>query len=377
MDKKRFKSIYKRFYEDSWFTLKCALSIILILLGIYFIFAVLLNYLGSFSNLDFLSYVIGLILLSIIASFIEPFIYSYYALSGALHGPRSDEIRLSSFFKTTRIGRQPPFKGQLRIWNNLLFSIIIFLILSSVANGIVMLISMTPGSELNVIYQEISELNFNDTVSLLNGMSQIVAAHEPYIRFVTLFSNFPALFIAFYYFLHKVAVGTFKYYIAPTIRNAPPQVSNSVLRSTIRSDKSYYKGYYETLFPLTILYVVAFSASYFLFGLLGSSFLSIDFISLTSIFITLLALIPFLPLVFDYHDYIRPTFMKKVMSNFFSQAERELQMYKSRMEQMKMNDANQVDLFEKNLENMKKAILDQEEIDKDETNKKEDQDKKD
>ena len=54
--KNKFKQIYKTFYNDAWYTLKCAMIINLILLGIYLIFALLLNYVGSFQALDFLSY---------------------------------------------------------------------------------------------------------------------------------------------------------------------------------------------------------------------------------------------------------------------------------------------------------------------------------
>ena len=56
--KNKFKQIYKTFYNDAWYTLKCAMVINLILLGIYLIFALLLNYVGSFQALDFLSYLL-------------------------------------------------------------------------------------------------------------------------------------------------------------------------------------------------------------------------------------------------------------------------------------------------------------------------------
>ena len=368
--KNKFKQIYKTFYNDAWYTLKCAMIINLILLGIYLIFALLLNYVGSFQALDFLSYLLFLILLSLIASFIEPFIYSYFAVCGGLHGSRRDELKLSSFLKTTRIGKQIPFKGQLRIWNTLLFSIIIYFGITVVTSGILMILSTVPGSELYAIFEELNNINYNDTVSFINGINTVMESHYTYIRFVALFSNFPAILVSFYYFIHKISVGTFKYYIAPTLRNAPPQAVNIVLKRTIKENKSYYKGYYFILFPLTILFATTFSLTYFLFGLLSPN-LSVDIVTLTSIIVTLIVIIPFMPLVFNYHEMIRPKFMSKILATFIQGAESELDVYKRTMERFNTNSENDIKEFEKALDAMKKSLSHDQEND-DEKNKDED-----
>lgn len=373
--KEKFKKIYKEYFGSLWLTLKFSGVIILILLLIYLIFALILNMVGSFSNLNFLSYLLLLLLLSLIMGFIEPFFYAFLTCCSALHSKSKEEVNLSLFFKAYLAGRRPPFKGILRIWNIFLFSIIIYLLISSVASGILFAYSLNPGTEMNLIYNEILAITSTDTLVYLDELNTILANHAEYIRFVNLFSNFPALILSLYYFLHTICVGTIKYYYVPALLNVPSPVIHFIHKRVIKEHrKEYYSGYYAIIFPLIIIFVAAFSLSYFLIGMLGSQNLSIDILSLTAIVITLIVLTPFFPIIILYQGSIIEKFVKYAFKCFVQSAEQELNIYKTKMSQLNQNQEVNIDRVTQNIEMIKDKI---EEIDKrDKDNEEKDEENK-
>ena len=121
------------------------------------------------------------------------------------------------------------------------------------------------------------------------------------------------------------------------------------------------------------MFVTTFSLTYFLFGLLSPN-LSVDIVTLTSIIVTLIVIIPFMPLVFNYHEMIRPKFMSKILATFIQGAESELDVYKRTMERFNTNSENDIKEFEKALDAMKKSLThdqnNDDEENKDDNNKK-------
>ena len=113
------------------------------------------------------------------------------------------------------------------------------------------------------------------------------------------------------------------------------------------------------------MFVTTFSLTYFLFGLLSSN-LSVDIVTLTSIIVTLIVIIPFMPLVFNYHEMIRPKFMSKILATFIQGAESELDVYKKTMERFNTNSENDIKEFEKALDAMKKSLSHDQENDDEE-----------
>ena len=357
-----FKKVYKTFVDESGFTIKMSGTITVALLIIYLIFALILNQIGSLSMLGMFDYFIAIIGICLILGLLSPFIYSFFAINGGLHTPAREKIKYTSFLKTYIIGTRPPFNGQLRISLTLLKAICLNILLSLLVSFIVYFISFVPNTELNIIVNEISSVltSVGESSSEMMGeLENILYAHQDFINEIGLLSQFFPLIAAVYYFLHSIAKSTFKYYLASALGpRSPKQAIDFIFNRTIKTNrKDYNLNYYYTAFPITIIFLVSFTLSYFLFGYLGPAQISLSIISLTSIVISAILCLPFLPIIFNTHEELWGKYWALFMGVFLENAQRELEAYKANNDMAARLGAENLKKAEGSIDTLKNSFI--------------------
>lgn len=338
---KYIKNIYKTFTEDIGFTIKMSGTITVALLIIYLIFALILNQIGSLSYLGTFDYLLAIIGICLVLSLLSPFIYSFFAINGGMHTNARDKIKYTSFLKTYLLGTRPPFSGQLRVWMTLIKALCVEIIFSFIIYLIVYFIAYVPNTELNTILTEVEALlassSNSDVESLLTALEEVIYNHEAFINSLMIIVNFFPLLFATYYFIHTISRNTFKYYLASSLgAKAPKNVADFIFIKTMRANRKEYNiSYYSTMFPVTILFVLAFTLSYFLLGYYGPEAMSYSILNLTAIVISIIVTLPFMPIVFNLHEYLWPHYSMLFMGVFLENAQKELETFK-RNNQMAM-----------------------------------------
>ena len=355
-----FKKVYQRFLDDVGFTIKMSGTITVALLIIYLIFALILNQIGSLNVLSYLEYFLAIIGICLVLGIVSPFIYSFFAINGGLHSNARDKIKYTSFLKTYLIGTRPPFSGQLRLSMTLLKAICINILLTFLVSIIVYFFSLNSGSELNTIVNEImAAFNLADSNEALTAIENVILNHQEFIKELSLLTTFFPLLIAVYYFLHTVSRNTFKYYLATSLGvRTPKQAVEYIFVRTLRTHrKDYNLNYYYTAFPLTIIFVVSFTLSYFLLGYFGPAQMSISILSLTAIVIGIIASLPFLPIIFNTHEEMWSKYWLLFMGVFLENAEKELAMYKMNNDMATRLGAENLQKAQTSLESLKNNMI--------------------
>ena len=355
-----FKKVYQRFLDDVGFTIKMSGTITVALLIIYLIFALILNQIGSLNVLSYLEYFLAIIGICLVLGIVSPFIYSFFAINGGLHSNARDKIKYTSFLKTYLIGTRPPFSGQLRLSMTLLKAICINILLTFLVSIIVYFFSLNSGSELNSIVNEImAAFNLADSNEALTAIENIILNHQEFIKELALLTTFFPLLIAVYYFLHTVSRNTFKYYLATSLGvRTPKQAVEYIFVRTLRANrKDYNLNYYYTAFPLTIIFVVSFTLSYFLLGYFGPAQMSISILSLTAIVIGIITSLPFLPIIFNTHEEMWSKYWLLFMGVFLENAEKELAMYKMNNDMATRLGAENLQKAQTSLESLKNNMI--------------------
>lgn len=354
---KNIKNIYKKFFDDLSFTLLCSTTIVIGVFLIYliFVFMTMQINIGEVMS-SFFGLILFLICSSLILGILTPFIYSLFACNGVLHTRKKDDVTYKSFLKTYRIGSRVPFKGQLQVWNVLVNSFLIYMVIEILIMFLLSAIATNEGSPFKPLFDELMALDFS-SVTRYSQMDQILLKYESLIRLTSLISTYFSLFFTAYYFFHTIARNTLRYYLAPTLLNAPNRLVTYVFKGTMRLHrKEYVANYYKTLWPLTVIFVASFTLSYFLIGFYGPTYIDIGLLSLTSILISCALLLPFLPLVFNYHESIWNKFAIYFMELFLNNASRELNVLKGSMNSQSTINKKNIEIAEKNIEKIKQAF---------------------
>lgn len=358
------KNIYKKALDESSFTIKMSSTITVALLIIYVIFALILNQIGSLSMLGMFDYLIAIIGICLVLSIFSPFIYSFFAINGALHSPARDKVKYTSFLKTYLIGTRPPFRGQLRVWSTLIKALAIEIILSFIVYLIVFGISNVPNTELNTLVMEVKSIlsqNTTNTQEILNELNSFLLQNEDAINRYAMITGFFPLLLASYYFFHTISRNTFKYYLATVLGvKAPQQATELIFIQTLRQNrKQYYGNYYYVCFPLTILYVLVFTLSYFLFGFFGPKEMSGSILGLTSIVASVILCLPFLPVIFNFHEALWGRFSVYFMTTFLKSAQNELKIYKENAALTSRIGEENLKKAENSIQNIRQSVIDE------------------
>ncbi len=390
---KRVFDIFKdRFSESFKFATVISFFCILVFL-ILFLFDGLLQ--GAILNfiqnpfLGILYLVIVAFIISICLSLLSPFIYSYFASIDLLGSKLKDKITVKSFLKTYIIGLNRPYRGQLRVFFVCFTSILIYLGLTLVfALCFIGIFEATNAFNINVILDEFYTL-FNNyigsggTIESMDALIDFVSSTSflNVLNNVMFYTNYISLLFTFYYFFHSININTFRYFIVSSFPKVAPKAITILNRSVMQKERgNFLKGYYQSSFILTIIYVIAFTLSYFLIGLYVPNLMGdIYVLGLISFVICAIFLIPFMPLTFIYYGIYWNDSKTKYVTTFINFASKEINDFKTRTVLNSELEKKQVEEAEKNLNNLINNLNsdNKNEENNDQSNHKEDESKND
>lgn len=381
MTKSNKKNIYKKFASNSRINLRYSAVISFIVVVAYAFAALVLNYWSELST-SILGILIVILFLSCLVTLIQPFIYSYFALNTLQNSDKDGDFGMSAFFRGYVVGSKKMISSLLLIPSTLLYSFLIYFVSAFIFGFI------TFGA-LFFVNPEYQDLMNQITIFIQNnnqdGISNLLNAKRDLINNPMVYIEFASIFLGFYYFIHRIGLNIFKYYLVGYALACNKKTFQYVYRSTIKENKKYfYSNYYGVLYPLVILIVVIFTASYFLLYHFEFHNSSILILGLTSIVISILFLIPFLPILFNFYETIIERFAILFIARMRTILEEQLKMLNDQYENFSDSEKAQVNAYkmvlhdleienEKMKEKEKELLLKQEE---NEAKAKENKDKK-
>lgn len=368
--------IFKEFRHNLSTTLSFSGLTSIVVVILYALVALFFIY-TDFSQLGSMWYdLIVILFLTILLGCLAPFIYSYFACNAMLHTKRRDEVKLSSYVKTSKFGFFPPFKGQLNIWTNLIYGAVIFIVIITVCETLSVLVLYQTNVDFKTFWDSItSSQSFENQIDL-------IYKNQNFFELPLVISNVIALFLASFFFLHRVLVNIFKYYLAPTLIGVPKRLLNNIFNSTIKQHKKeFYKGFYRYSYLLAIIFYVVFFLVYFLmyFTLKNNEIdiRSVSLLSLTSVVGGIIFTLPFLPILFNYYDISWPTFQGYFIEYFIAGMREEVERAKKDVTHTYTDE--QISQAEHRLDTMKEDLIKRsnfEDKNRNEENKEDENDKK-
>lgn len=389
-------SIYKKFFKKFPYTLQFSGIISLCLLAIYGILylcnsliqlsiaSLLYSFLGIFS------FLFAVFIISILFNLISPLIYSYFASNSVLETNRRNDVNVKNFLKTYLIGNRQPIKGTLSVYNTILKSFLIYIV-TAIVLGLIVYYSLIAVNYngMRDIYNELINIVSMDDIDLANeALNEFASSGKvDILAYPMYYINFAALLFSLYYFVNRINVYTFKYYLNNAIYGANPRLISLIFKNGLkRCRKDFYKDYYKNLFSLTLIYVLVFCLSYFLLGLVPKLNEDLYVLNITTLLIVLIFLLPFMPISFNLYAEIYPKYANTFIETFVNFAKSEINTMRTNYENF---SAAQQEALRKNEESLKKfeeyldknkEVNKEDEIkpseDKDASDTKEDNDKK-
>lgn len=342
MTKSSKKDIYKKFAKNSRTNLRYSAVISFIVVIIYAFVAIILNYYGSlFSGI--LGILLIILFLSCLVALIQPFIYSFFALNTLQNSDDDRNVGMSEFFRGYMVGSKKMFSSLLLIPSTLLYSFLIYFVssfvLSFITYGTLFLIK----PEYQELYKQM--LNYIQ-VRNQEGLTTLLNTNMSLVNTPLLYIEFASTFLGFYYFIHRISLNIFKYYLLPYAFNCNKKVFQTVYKSTIKENRKYfYSNYYSVLYPLVILICLIYPLSYFLLYFLEFYNSSILILCLTSIVVTILFLLPFLPILFNFYEEIVEKFAVLLISRMRSILEEELNQLNEALKNANDEEKTQINAF--------------------------------
>lgn len=291
------RAVHKSFKDNLVMTLRFSAIISFVLLILYCICAITLSAVGSFSLGLFGTLVLGLLFVILFCYLLEPFLYSYFAMTVLLNSPSRDDVRMSGYFKTLQIGFNKPVLKSLSLPTTLIYSLLIFLGLDFVCTFASYVILYNSSETYKQLFDNLFNLyqagNYDDFNTYINS-------NIDNLRNFLLVTQFIASLGSFYFFLHRTSIYIMRYFLVPFSNNLPNVFSTTCFKETIRTNKKYFYGnYYSIVWIYIPIILIVYSASFFLIYYLNLQNSNFIIIELSSIVITLLFLLPFAPLLFN------------------------------------------------------------------------------
>ena len=299
--------VFKDFKDNFYMTIKFSGILSLFLLIAYFILSLVLLFVPPLYA-GILGQIFLLLVIWLLIYWIAPYFYSYYITNEVLLTIiNGKDGGLSYFLANRRSGKRSEIRNALRIWRHLGFAILIYFISSIVVSITYFFISQAINSPTGLysLITQINEISYNigltneDKVQMIN---ELINLNYSILHRYGSIVSFVSLSIAFYYFLHNIMKSFINYHC---IFKANRRESNAyrILNYVLKHNNvNYYKDYYKIFYPFYIITFIVFTGVYLLmYFLLPNTITTI--ISSTSIIITLLILLPFLPLLLNYNHY--------------------------------------------------------------------------
>ena len=340
------KLIFDQFKNSSVMTLRFSAIITVFIVLIYAIAALILRAI-NFDNLSFLSIILVIFFVFLLISVIQPFIYSYVAMNIILSDPAvSDKVRVSGFFKTASIGFQPRIRKCLPIFSSLLFAILFYVISSFVTILLIYFICAIFSDPFKNLLTEFSNLYYSltiDEAAIDAILNEMVALIEPY----TVIAEAISSFVAVYVFFHLIGKNIFKYFFIPMGSFLPEPIFRSVFKNMLKSHKKEFnKDYYSIAWIFLIIYCVTFILTTVL--LILKTTMPPLIISITSAIVSLIFIMPFLPLLFNKYQKMVLFYEKYFSYETNKKIEEEIKTLKDNYDKFSNEEKIQVDALIKN-----------------------------
>lgn len=370
MNKKAYKTFGNNLVYTMQFSGVLTLLLLVVYLALYFLDSLVQTaVLAVVYSLGGIFIFIGtMFLISVVFNLFAPFVYSYFASNITLQTSRKDDVTVKNFFKTYSIGRKYPIKGQLKMFSNTFFAFLIFIVL--------FIITLFLSSEILYFsniggFKEItdniaSEIAGADANSIMNVYEKYSSSLLDVLKNPMIYCAYVSSLPAIYYFAHNVNLYIFKYYITTSIYGLNPKGTHYVFKSGLRKcRKDFYKDYYFTLWPLSILMILLYSLSFFLiafFTPLGSKTYALI---ITSMFLTLSVMLIFMPVSFNLFDDMYKKYQSVFINTFIEQASIQLKQAKSNYERFNESEKAALEENEKQLKDITEKLKQREEQDHD------------
>ena len=371
------KKAWKLFKEKLPATLQLSgifSAFILLVYGILYLCGYLINssiFSAIFNVFGIFDFIFAVLIISFIVSILSPLIYSYFAANSVLDTKDEDKVNIRTFLKTYLLGMHHPIKGQLHVFSSLMWAfltyLLLFILLLTVSFSIM---SATNYLNINEVYDHLQQLleiyansagNIEAQQAVLDEIVQFSGTPEfiQVVNFPLGYSNIISIFSAFYIFVHKIVINIFRYYPSTALGGVPAKPLNSIFKAGFKATKKqFYPNYYKTIWPLIILFVVTFIGSYVGLSFVPDLTTNIYVLNITTITITTIVLLPFLPVVFNLYSMLFPVVGQNYMEIFIQTAESQIQMVKQQQVTLNQVNEEQLNQAEKNIEKTRQMFED-------------------
>lgn len=282
-------------------TLRFSAIISLIVIIMYAVMAYFLSSILS-SETSYVEIIAVLLFVICVIYLVQPFFYSYLAMTILLHSNQSDKVRSSGFFKTAMLGFRRPVKDALMIPSSLIFSILIYILGTIVFGGLIFLILYYTNGDYRNLMDGLASIQQTGSLQAVNNYLE---EHASMFASPFVYIQFLASFGAFFFFMHRAGVNSFKYVFIPFSYGIPRNFNNLLFKKLIKDNrKVFYRDYYSVSYIYIIIMVIIYPVAYFSLYFVNMQNSSYFILILTSLLLTILIILPFLPILFTLYETI-------------------------------------------------------------------------
>ncbi len=355
------KAVFKNFKANLVMTLRFSAIISFVLLLLYALCAIVFSIIVNSNSYSISQGLVGLIFLILVCYILEPFFYSYFAMTVLLNSPSRDDVRMSGYFKTLTIGFSKPVLKALCLPTNLIYSALIFFGANLVLGTLTFEVLSNVNEAYKTLFSDLTNLYLAGNVDNLN---EYLINNEALIIAPLIYVQFAATLLSFYFFLHRIGIYLMRYFMVPFTNGVPNNFSSYCFRKTLRMNrKYYYKNYYSIAWIYIPIILIIFSATYFLLYLLNvtSSYIILE---LTSIVVTILFILPLAPLLFNLYTMMVDKFGAMYTAVLNNRIAEEMKILKNNYENLSKDEQDQLNTILNSRADFKK-LFDEVKPDKD------------
>ena len=336
------KKVFKNTKANLVMTLRFSAIISFILLILYVFCALFLSSILS-TSYSIMEIALAIIFLILVTYILEPFYYSYFAMTVLLNSQSKDDVRMTGYFRTLRIGLKKQIMRSLSLPTTLIYSAIIFLSVNLISGVVIYEVLSVTNESYKILFNEIYNFYLNGNVNDLNAY---LLNNSEMLSTPLIYSQFISGLGAFYFFLHRVGIKTMRYFLVPFTRGEiPNSFSNYCFKQAIKNNKKYfYSNYYSISWIFIIVILIVFSGSYFFLYFLNVTS-SFSILLLTSIVLTCLFILPFAPLLFTLYAMMIDKFgamYNSVLNNRFTEEMKNLKMHYKELSEDEKKQINNI-----------------------------------
>lgn len=334
--------VYSKFRKNAPTTLRFSAVISFVVIVLYAFAALILNSIAS-DTFNYFELLVTIIFIVCLVLLLQPFIYSYFATNIVLNSNSDHQVGMAEFFRGYGIGSRKGLNSLLYIPSNLIYSLLVYFI-SFIAFTFITwgLLYSFNSSYTNLLNEMMAFAQNSDTA----GFNDLINSNASLINPINLVVEFLSTLLGFYYFMHKIGVNIFKYYLLAFAGGTSKRVYHMIFKGTIKDhQKDFYKHYYSVSWIYSVIILVTYSATYFLIYFLNTKSSSFILIALTSIVVSVLFILPFLPILFNLYDEMGERYGTYFISRMRKMLEEQVALLKQNFDSYSAEQKAQVNTY--------------------------------